>query len=376
MKPSLLALLRTAVFALSCTLALSGYALRIVDNLSPHNDELPFRTSTDLIILHTTEGDDLSSLNSVKSNGTCNYLVMMDGTVHRIVNCDRVANHAGLSMWNGASETYKGKNSVSPFSIGIEVVGYHDQMPNMAQLLSLKELLSDLRSIYKLSDDQVLTHSMVAYGAPNRYHNYEHRGRKRCGMLFADQSVRASIGLFSAPTEDPDVKACRLKNGDSELCQRLYGSTKPKDEPSMADDDVVPSTDFLLQMSSGVEETPSTLANEVVLRTIPGDGKNAWTIAGNKYASVTTIYILPDGRIRSGTQLTKYELDHLPDNTSILLDYVYRGVVSVERNVYALAGERWNKSTTLYLCDGNMWTGDRIDDGLGIRPGTVVLFPR
>ncbi|MDO5320667.1 MAG: hypothetical protein Q4G65_18740, partial [bacterium] len=62
------------------------------------------------------------------------------------------------------------------------------------------------------------------YGAPNTWHKQKHRGRKRCGMLFAMPSVRTKLGLKARPKYDPDVNAKRLVQADPYLASILYGS--------------------------------------------------------------------------------------------------------------------------------------------------------
>lgn len=188
------------------------------DYRSPRNKERPFRKSTRLIVLHTTEAHARSSLNKLCEKGEAHYCVTEKGEVYRIVDRDREAFHAGRSMWNG-------KEDCDEFSVGIEVVGHHDQSMPPTQLAALKELVDRLKKIYNIKDEQVVCHSHVAYGAPNPWHKKKHRARKRCGMLFAMPSVRAKLGLKARPASDPDVKAKRLVQPDSYLESVLYGNT-------------------------------------------------------------------------------------------------------------------------------------------------------
>lgn len=78
--------------------------------------------------------------------------------------------------------------------------------------------------MYSLPDHKVVCHSHVAYGAPNKWHRYKNRGRKRCGMLFAMPSVRRQLDLKTRPAYDPDTRAGRLKQADPYLQKVLYGS--------------------------------------------------------------------------------------------------------------------------------------------------------
>lgn len=184
---------------------------------SPRNPERKIRQSTELIVLHTTEAAARGSLAKVSERGECHFLVTEEGVVYRIVDRDREAFHAGRSMWNG-------KEDVDKFSIGIECVGYHDQEMPLAQLHAIRDLVKELKKMYHLSDDKVVTHSQVAYGAPNKWQKKKHRGRKRCGMLFAMPSVRRVLELSARVPSDPDTRAKRLVVGDDYLAKVLYGS--------------------------------------------------------------------------------------------------------------------------------------------------------
>ena len=209
---------RVCVFAAVALLSLHSMAIVKYSNSyrSARNPERSIRKSTTLIILHTTEAPARSSLNKLSEKGEAHYCVVENGTVYRIIDRDREAFHAGRSMWNG-------KSNVDEFSIGIEVVGYHNKQLTLAQLSALKELLVELKALYGIDDAHVLCHSHVAYGAPNKWHRRSHRGRKQCGMLFAMPSVRTKIGLTQRPSYDPDIRAKRLIQADEYLGKVLYG---------------------------------------------------------------------------------------------------------------------------------------------------------
>ena len=184
---------------------------------SPRNPERRVRSSTELIVLHTTEAPARSSLNKVSDRGECHFCVTEEGSVYRIVDRDREAFHAGRSMWNG-------KEDVDKFSIGIECVGYHDKPMPSVQINAIRSLVKELQAMYGLPDHRVVCHSHVAYGAPNKWHRYKHRGRKRCGMLFAMPSVRRQLGLATRPAFDADAKAGRVRQADPYLQKVLYGN--------------------------------------------------------------------------------------------------------------------------------------------------------
>jgi hypothetical protein len=120
-------------------------------------------------------------------------------------------------MWNA-------KEEIDKHSIGIECVGYHDKVMPRKQLNAIRDLVAELQAIYGIPDEKVLTHSQVAFGEKNKWQKHRHRGRKRCGMLFAMPSVRGVLKLDSRPAFDPDVKAKRLIVADKYLNSVLYGS--------------------------------------------------------------------------------------------------------------------------------------------------------
>jgi len=189
---------------------------------SPLDSERPIRPRTDYIILHTTEGPAQGSYEELFRYGEAHFLVDQSGRVYMIIRKEKVARHAGRSMWNG-------KQDLDNCSISIETVGHYNQTQPDAQYVALKRLLDSLKRAYRISDDRVLTHSMIAYGEANRWFSRAHRGRKRCGMLFADPATRTRIGLYSQPSFDPDVAAGRLAIGDAYLARMLYpGPSLPK----------------------------------------------------------------------------------------------------------------------------------------------------
>ena len=185
---------------------------------SPRNPERRVRASTELIVLHTTEAPARSSLNKLSDRGEAHFCVTEEGSVYAIVDRDRVAFHAGRSMWNG-------KEDVDNFSIGIECVGYHDKPMPTVQLAAIRTLVKELQAMYRIPDERVVCHSHVAYGSPNKWQKRKHRGRKRCGMLFAMPSVRRVLELKYRPAFDADTRAGRLVVGDDYLQKVLYGNT-------------------------------------------------------------------------------------------------------------------------------------------------------
>ena len=269
---------------------------------SPRNPERKIRASTELIVLHTTEAPARSSLNKLSDRGEAHFCVTEEGSVYAIVDRDRVAFHAGRSMWNG-------KEDVDNFSIGIECVGYHDKPMPMVQLAAIRTLVKELQTMYRIPDERVVCHSHVAYGSPNKWQKRKHRGRKRCGMLFAMPSVRRVLELKYRPAFDADTRAGRLVVGDDYLQKVLYGRTDtmvaayrpaPVVKPAPAPKPVPVSKPASASKSAPVVAgtAPKSIAqlkaHGYVQKGTVSKGVTASKIAGGKWNAPDTYYTIRD----------------------------------------------------------------------------------
>jgi N-acetylmuramoyl-L-alanine amidase len=389
---------------------------------SDKNSTRPVRKSTRFIILHTTEGSARGALEKLQRNGECHYVVDTDGRIYRIIDRRRVAFHAGRSMWNGVTD-------LDTCSIGIEIVGYHDKPFTTAQYTALKTLVGDLKRSYKITDDRVLTHSMVAYGTPNRWQKRSHRGRKRCCMLMANPANRRKIGVMSKPAYDPDLRAGRLVDADPELTRILYGSGSSA--PSVAAAPSVPKTappspskttiapvaggpnvigpgrsawdiardlynaettqyrfpDGSVKNGRQITKWTALPSGTVVtvgqtmvenpsegLLVLGKDGNSASELAGDEARSSTTFYFLPGQKYRRGTELTTAQFASLPVGTQMLVGYAVGGPVAGGRPAFAVCGPRWNRADTFYLTPkGSLVAGDSIGER-SIPEGTMVFY--
>lgn len=394
-------------------------SLDISNRYSPLNQKRPLRPETRFIILHTTEGGETGSLRKVRRYGEAHYFVTKSGKVYRIIDRRRIATHTGRSMWQG-------KTNLDNSSIGIEVVGTYNRDITTAQYEALKELLRQLQSVYKIAGRNVLTHSQVAYGRPNRFHRSNHRGRKRCGTIFANPNVRQRLGLTDQPTGDPDVLAGRLKVADPELQRMLYAAApaaaaaKPAldigdddAEPGNGDPTLIgkgnnawniarerynhPETVYIFpkgdrlrgdQIRNWDKIPPGTrvlFSDEEPEQGFEGfleigkDGSSFSELAGDDYDASTTIYFFPNGLIRTGEELTdqaslrKY-LDNPPGGTRVLVGYVYGGYVMPRRSAYYIARKKWNYPSTFYrLPNGRILSGDEVEENM-IPSRTLIFF--
>lgn len=388
---------------------------RIIDyrwNLHPKYKKVK-RKRTQYVIVHTSEGGLRGTLHVVSRGkvvgkrrrtygGHANYVIARDGRTYRTLDKKYVADHAGLSMWNG-------KTDISKVSIGIELVGYHYAPITRQQYQSLASLIKILQNVYGLNDNAVLTHSQVAYGRPNRWFKHNHRGRKRCAKNFD----RSQAGLGSGWRYDPDVKARRL-TPDKELAAIFYSRktgtaqrigtnviTKNNTAWAIAGEDYnVKSTLYKLpdgrlisgdQIEKNVgwnripvktavllnQKAPktSTIAKaQGPIKTIT-NGITAWNLAGSAYKKKTTFYFFPDGTIKNGLQIIDW--DDLPVETRMIIGYKTPQKLTSSRQAIKIAGSRYNHKNTLYYFPRKgLISGNEIKSFKSIPLGVLVFLPQ
>jgi hypothetical protein len=368
------------------------------------------RKRTKYIIVHTSELGLKMTLKVVSKGkrlrngrrtpgGHANYVIARNGRTYRILDKKYVADHAGLSMWNGETD-------ISQISIGIELVGYHYTPITDRQYRSVGMLIDILQRIYGLDDRAVLTHSQVAYGKPNRWFRKCQRGRKRCARNF----IREKAGLGATWQYDPDVRAGRLM-ADRQLSKIYYG--RRKYYAKMDDANVITHTNTAWSIAGEDYDSQTTVykfpgghiytgdqishqigwdkipAKTVVLlnqenaislikrddpiKTI-SDKLTAWSIAGQSYNLKTTVYFLPSGRIKNGSMISDW--DDLPARTKLIIGYRGPYTVGKGRSAYQIAGFKYNdRKTIYYLPPKKLLAGDKINDFKGLPKGTLIFIP-
>ena len=256
------------------------------------------------------------------------------------------------------------KTDLDGCSIGIEIVGRHDKEITAAQYATLRKLLSELKRTYEIPDRNVLTHSMVAYGNANHWHKYRHRGRKRCGMLLASPSARAKLGLQPGPSFDPDVKAGRLRNADPELARILYAKSAAVAAAPAPKGGVPAKT----SAPAAPAPTPPTAPPRVqaVAKPAPesnviGPGRSAWDIARDRYDDASTVYTFPNGRRKTGAEITSKEWRTMPAGTVVEVDAAGSApengnegllTIGVDGTADGLAGDAIASQSTFYFPEG------------------------
>ena len=279
-------------FSFLSPLALLPAAVHAVPEIIDYQKNLPRkfkkrrRKSTDYIIVHSTESGLTSALRSLARGGHTNYLVARNGTVYRILHKDYRANHAGRSMWSR-------RENISDHSIGIELVGYHNDPFTKEQYNALKWLIEVFQKQYKIPDWEVLEHYRVAYGKPNKWVKKPHRGRKKDPGIF--NFSRSLAGLTSknkrnSALYDPDVQAGRLIPDPDIDVARLRQTDQKKYAASVA----------------ALSENVITARN------------SAWRIAREDYNRSSTVYRFPNGTVKRGDEIKNWE--KIPPGTKLYLN--------------------------------------------------------
>lgn len=121
------------------------------------------RAPPDMIVLHYTGMQSaqaaIDRLCDPEAKVSAHYVVDEDGSITQLVDEERRAWHAGRGSWQGETDC-------NAASIGIEIVnpghefGYRD-FPD-AQVASVIELVSDIRSRWTVPDARIIGHSDLA----------------------------------------------------------------------------------------------------------------------------------------------------------------------------------------------------------------------
>ncbi len=135
-----------------------------VDTPSPNFDERLMPIST--IVLHYTgmESADaaLARLCDPVAKVSSHYLVYEDGTIHRLVQEDKRAWHAGRSHWRGLTD-------LNSASVGIEIANPGHEYKYVPypepQIDAVIRLVHDIKDRYQITRGNVVGHSDIA---PNR----------------------------------------------------------------------------------------------------------------------------------------------------------------------------------------------------------------
>jgi N-acetylmuramoyl-L-alanine amidase len=131
--------------------------------VSPNfNDRIP-GVPIDMLVFHYTGMETCEQaktrLCDPNAQVSCHYLIEQDGTVHRLVDEDKRAWHAGVAWWRGALD-------VNAHSIGIELVNPGHEFGYQSfpepQMIALSNLSRSILSRHPIAPRNVVGHSDVA----------------------------------------------------------------------------------------------------------------------------------------------------------------------------------------------------------------------
>lgn len=143
--------------------ALSAPDSALVDTLVPSPNFGERRSSVDMLVLHYTGMGSADAaielLRTPAAEVSCHYVIREDGSIVQMVAEGARAWHAGLSSWEGITDT-------NSRSIGIEIVnGGHDfglpPFPDV-QIARVIALSQDIIARHAIRADRVLAHSDIA----------------------------------------------------------------------------------------------------------------------------------------------------------------------------------------------------------------------
>lgn len=134
--------------------------MRIHSSPSPNFNDRPVGVGPSLIVVHGTGGTGESArdwLMRKESGVSYHYLIMEDGRIHRMVQEDKRAWHAGVSEWDGVG-------NCNDYSIGIGLAGREGEPFTVAQYASFGSLAGDILHRRKIPMRRIVGHYHVSPG--------------------------------------------------------------------------------------------------------------------------------------------------------------------------------------------------------------------
>ena len=133
--------------------------MRIVSRPSPNFGDRKGGVSVELIVLHYTAMSDadaaLTRLCDPKCEVSCHYLIDREGALHRLVDEDKRAWHAGEGAWAG-------RDDVNSRSLGIELDNDGVAPFTEPLMTTLEALLTEILERHNLPAKAVIGHSDMA----------------------------------------------------------------------------------------------------------------------------------------------------------------------------------------------------------------------
>jgi len=182
--------------------------------VSPNFNDRPEVLPIEMLVVHYTGmktcAEALARLCDTQAAVSAHYVIEEDGTVHRLVDEDKRAWHAGVAWWRGAMD-------VNARSVGIELVnpghefGYQP-FPD-AQMVALTNLAKSILTRHPIPARNVVGHSDIAPRRkqdPGELFDWRRLAANGVGMWIdqaskvtaSDDHTRAMLGAFGYEVAD------------------------------------------------------------------------------------------------------------------------------------------------------------------------------
>ena len=211
----------------------------VTARVSPNFNDRPEGVPIDMLVLHYTGMESgeaaLERLCDPDAQVSAHYLIEEDGTVHRLVDEDKRAWHAGVSWWRGSSD-------VNSRSIGIELVNPGHEFGYRAfpeeQMVALEALAGAILKRHPIAPRNVVGHSDVAPTRkmdPGELFDWARLAEKGIGLWVDEYSakstsaetVKAMLLAFGYDTSDwgASILAFQRHFCPSHLESKAYADT-------------------------------------------------------------------------------------------------------------------------------------------------------
>ncbi len=208
--------------------------------LSPNFNSRPEECAIDTIVLHHTATKDvktaLNILTKHESQVSSHYVIDKDGLIFQLVPEDKRAWHAGMSSW-------RGRNNINNYSIGIELVNSGYELFQHSQIDSLIGLMHDIAQRNPVTQANILAHSDVAPGRkvdPHSAFPWQTLALNGIGLYVHDQQYNADRTftlLQDGTTGDSCIKGSR---DHDDIAEKRANLRRIRDgEGAMADEFVI-----------------------------------------------------------------------------------------------------------------------------------------
>jgi N-acetylmuramoyl-L-alanine amidase len=367
--------------------------------------------------------------------GHTNYCVARDGQIYRILHHRYRADHAGLSMWNGLEDISSHSLGIELVGYHYGTIT-SQQYQSLSRLLKILQRMYSIPDKNVITHSQVsYGKPNLWFNRPHRGRkrcalNFEREKADlkdawgydpdvKAGRLARDRHIYAMF--YKKPpkqTEEKDtmVSATSPKAAEKPETTTAVETTSPIDRETIsmaknltnvinrdntawniAGEDYDDSTTLYIlpgnrairgdQIVNTIGWNRLPTGTRVLLNQPPDVEKEtgpifliskeytAWSFAGPDYSRSSTFYVLPNGRIIPGNQVSDW--DSLPDGTRMIIGY--NGPFTIRNKKgetpWGIAGKSHNHPETLYLMPGKgLITGDNVNDFSDLPRGSKIFL--